>query len=78
MERWPLDLGSSPEGLKKRKPMKRLQKLTPVKETREGRNVGDRNVLQRWLQKEKEGSEASKTCLSPKKAKEPALNVDRE
>ena len=69
LERWLPDPGPSPGGLKKRKPMKRLQKLTPGKEVREGRGVGDRNVLQRWLQREKEGSEALKTCLGPGKAK---------
>ena len=70
LERWPPDPGSSPGGLKKRNSMKRLQKLTPGKETREGRSVGDRNVLQRWLQRETEGSEALKTGLGPGKAKQ--------
>lgn len=69
LERWPPDPGPSSASLRKRKPMKILEKLTPGKAVREERGVGDRNVLQRWLQREKEGSEASKTCLGPGNAK---------
>ena len=69
LERWPLDPSPSPGSLKKKKPMKRLQKLYPAKEVREGIGVGGRNVLQKWLQREKEGSEAQETSLGPGKAK---------
>ena len=40
LERWPPDPSPSPGSLKKRKLMKRLEKLTPAKEVREGIGVG--------------------------------------
>ena len=60
------------------KPQKRLQKLATGKAGREGPRQGGSNVLQRWLQKEKEGFEALKTGLGPKKAKGSRYKVDGE
>ena len=71
LARWPLDPGPGSESPKRWKRKKRLQRSAPGKVKKEGTGVGDSNVLQRWLQREKEGSEAPKTCLGPKKAKEP-------
>ena len=59
LERWPPDPGPSPGSLKIGKPRKRLQKLAPRKAGREGTSQGDSNVFQRWLQREKHGSEAT-------------------
>ena len=69
MERWPPDPGSSPGVPKKRKPMKRLQKSTPGEEPRERKGVAGRNVLEKWLQKERKGPEALETSLGPGKTK---------
>ena len=71
LERWPPDPGSGSESPKRWKPKKRLQKSAPMKGTKERKEGGDFNVLKKWLQKEKEGSEAPKTCLGPRKALEP-------
>ena len=69
--RWPPDLGPRSGSPKRGKSQKRLRRKASGKVEREGLRLGDRNVLQKWLQREKEGFEAPKTCLGPKKAKEP-------
>ena len=61
LEKWPLDTGTSTESPKRGKPRKRLQRLVPGKEEREGTST----VLQKWLRKERKGPEAPKTCLGP-------------
>ena len=61
LEKWPPDTGTSSESPKRGKPRKRLQRLAPGKEDREGSST----VIQRWLRKEKIGPEAPKTCLRP-------------
>ena len=69
LARWPLDPGPSFGSPMRWKPKKRLQRPAPGKIQKEGTGVGDSNVLQRWLQREKEGSKAPKTCLGPGKSK---------
>ena len=70
LARWPPDPGTGSGSPKRWKPQKRLQRAAPGKAKREGTGMGDSNVLQKWLLREKEGSKAPKTCLGPKKAKE--------
>ena len=70
------DPGPGSGGPKRWKPKKRLQRSAPGKVKKEGKAGGDFNVLQKWLQKEKEGSEAPKTCLGPRKALEPEEKLE--
>ena len=76
MDRWPPDPGTVSESPKRCKPKKRLQKSATMKGIKERKEGGDFNVLRKWLQKEKEGSEAPKTCLGPRKAKEPEEKLE--
>ena len=65
LERWPPDPGLSSGGLKKSRPIKRLQKATPAKDIREGRGKGGKglNILERWLQRETQGLEENTAKL---------------
>ena len=76
LARWPPDPGPSSGSPKRWKPKKRLQRPAPGKVKKEGTAGGDCNVLQKWLQREKEGSEAPKTCLRPRKAKETRKQIE--
>ena len=70
LERWPPDPGSGSKSPKRGKPRKRLQRQATGKDKKEAKVTADIGVLQRWLQREKQGSEAPKTGLGPGKAKE--------
>ena len=76
--KWPPDPEPSPKSLKKGKLRKRLQRGTSDKATRDGPRQEGSNVLKKWLQREKEGSETSKTGLGPRKATETANSTDGE
>ena len=69
LARWPLDPGTGSGSPKRWKPQKRLQRTVSGKDKRGQIGMEDNNVLQRWLLREREGSEAPKTSLGPKKAK---------
>ena len=69
LARWPPDPGTGSGSPKRWKPQKRLQRTVSGKDKRGQTGMEDNNVLQRWLLREREGSEAPKTSLGPKKAK---------
>ena len=70
LARWPPDPGSGSKGPKRGKPKKRLQRQATGKDKKEAMAEADIGVLQRWLQREKQGFEAPKTGLGPRKARE--------